>query len=74
MSKVKQSSPACLAAFASCPMVFFPLCPFLFPTSPFDLLRTSQHVIHAFALELVLQHKLFLPLSTLPAAGIPSQG
>lgn len=73
MSEVQQSSPACLAAFASGPMVF-PLCPFLLPTSPFDPLTMSQHVTHAFPLELVLQHKLFLSLGTLPAAGIPSQG
>lgn len=66
MSKVKQSSPACLAAFVSCPMVFS----FMF-LSPFDPLTISQHISQAFALELVLQHKLFLSLGTLPAAGIP---
>lgn len=48
--------------------------PFSFQLSPFDPLTISQHISQAFALELVLQHKLFLPLGTLPAAGIPSQG
>lgn len=36
----------------------FPLCPLLFQTFPFDPLTVSQHVTHAFALQLVLQHKL----------------
>lgn len=58
--------------FSSMSSGLFLYVPFL-QTFPFAPLTVSQYVTHAFALELVLQHKLLL-LGTLPAAGIPSEG
>lgn len=49
-----------LSSFCIMPNGLFLYVPFLFPTSPFDPLTISQYISQAFALELVLQHKLFL--------------
>lgn len=63
VSKVQQSSPAHLSAFAPCPMFFSCMSLSLCNFSIWSLVHLSTCQTR-FALELVLQHELFLSLDT----------